>query len=171
MMESFLVDGRQDLRDPSALRYGQSITDACMGWEMTLPVLAELARAVHAAARPARKDSIAAQPPGDRLAPADEFAVRYYRWALGRHPPRGPRKPSAAAFHQVQPSDPRGRLPRVVRGRRPPSSRHGAGEAVPPAAVELTGDSFGAGEREIDEAIGPPLGSRGPKRPGIARRC
>src|SRR5213593_1531757 len=48
MMESFLVDGRQELRDPAALRYGQSITDACMGWEMTIPVLAELARAVRA---------------------------------------------------------------------------------------------------------------------------
>src|SRR5712692_6540822 len=46
MMESFLVDGRQELADPAALRYGQSITDACMGWEMTTPVLAELARAV-----------------------------------------------------------------------------------------------------------------------------
>src|SRR3989441_12881639 len=46
MMESFLVDGRQELADPAALRYGQSITDACMGWEMTIPVLAELARAV-----------------------------------------------------------------------------------------------------------------------------
>src|SRR5881409_2106845 len=48
MMESFLVDGRQELRDPAALRYGQSITDACMGWEMTVPVLAELARAARA---------------------------------------------------------------------------------------------------------------------------
>src|SRR6059036_1635861 len=46
MMESFLVDGRQELADPAALRYGQSITDACMGWEMTVPVLTELARAV-----------------------------------------------------------------------------------------------------------------------------
>src|SRR5213594_1411322 len=46
MMESFLVDGRQELRDPAALRYGQSVTDACMGWEMTIPVLAELAQAV-----------------------------------------------------------------------------------------------------------------------------
>src|SRR5216683_4215196 len=46
MMESFLVDGRQELANPAALRYGQSITDACMGWEMTVPVLAELARAV-----------------------------------------------------------------------------------------------------------------------------
>src|SRR5881409_553405 len=48
MMESFLVDGRQELRDPAALRYGQSVTDACMGWEMTVPVLAELARAARA---------------------------------------------------------------------------------------------------------------------------
>jgi 3-deoxy-7-phosphoheptulonate synthase len=46
MMESFLVDGRQDLVDPGSLRYGQSITDACMGWEMTVPVLHELAEAV-----------------------------------------------------------------------------------------------------------------------------
>lgn len=46
MMESFLVDGRQDLRDPAALTYGQSITDACMGWEATVPVLEELAGAV-----------------------------------------------------------------------------------------------------------------------------
>ena len=44
MMESFLVEGRQDLR--ADLRYGQSITDACMGWEMTTPVLEELAEAV-----------------------------------------------------------------------------------------------------------------------------
>jgi len=46
MMESFLVDGRQDLVDRSRLVYGQSITDACMGWEMTVPVLEELAAAV-----------------------------------------------------------------------------------------------------------------------------
>ena len=46
MMESFLVDGRQDLGDPARLVYGQSITDACMGWDMTLPVLHELAAAV-----------------------------------------------------------------------------------------------------------------------------
>jgi len=48
MMESFLVDGRQELRDPAALVYGQSITDACMGWDMTVPVLEELAAAVRA---------------------------------------------------------------------------------------------------------------------------
>jgi 3-deoxy-7-phosphoheptulonate synthase len=46
MMESFLVDGRQDLVDPRRLTYGQSITDGCMGWEMTVPVLHELAEAV-----------------------------------------------------------------------------------------------------------------------------
>jgi 3-deoxy-7-phosphoheptulonate synthase len=46
MMESFLVDGRQDLGDAARLVYGQSVTDACMGWEMTVPVLSELAAAV-----------------------------------------------------------------------------------------------------------------------------
>jgi 3-deoxy-7-phosphoheptulonate synthase len=46
MMESFLADGRQDLVAGAPLRYGQSITDACMGWEMTVPVLRELAQAV-----------------------------------------------------------------------------------------------------------------------------
>ena len=46
MLESFLVDGRQDLVDAGSLRYGLSITDACMGWDMTVPVLAELADAV-----------------------------------------------------------------------------------------------------------------------------
>jgi 3-deoxy-7-phosphoheptulonate synthase len=48
MMESFLVDGRQDLTEKSRLVYGQSITDACMGWEMTEPVLHELAESVRA---------------------------------------------------------------------------------------------------------------------------
>jgi 3-deoxy-7-phosphoheptulonate synthase len=35
MMESFLVEGRQDLGDGSDLVYGQSITDPCMDWETT----------------------------------------------------------------------------------------------------------------------------------------
>jgi 3-deoxy-7-phosphoheptulonate synthase len=46
MLESFLVDGRQDFTDRAALTPGQSITDACMGWDMTVPVLRELAAAV-----------------------------------------------------------------------------------------------------------------------------
>jgi 3-deoxy-7-phosphoheptulonate synthase len=48
-MESFLEDGRQDLVAGAAgdgLVFGQSVTDACMGWEMTVPVLRELAGAV-----------------------------------------------------------------------------------------------------------------------------
>ena len=48
MMESFLVDGRQDLVTRDRLVYGQSITDACMGWDTTVPVLRELAQAVRA---------------------------------------------------------------------------------------------------------------------------
>jgi 3-deoxy-7-phosphoheptulonate synthase len=48
MLESFLVDGRQDVsgRGPGDLRYGQSITDACMSWERTEPLFSELAQAV-----------------------------------------------------------------------------------------------------------------------------
>jgi 3-deoxy-7-phosphoheptulonate synthase len=46
LLESFLVDGRQDLVDRNNLVYGQSVTDACMGWEMTVPVLHELAASV-----------------------------------------------------------------------------------------------------------------------------
>jgi 3-deoxy-7-phosphoheptulonate synthase len=47
MFESFLVDGRQDLNgDKKKLVYGQSVTDACMGWDMTLPALESLAAAV-----------------------------------------------------------------------------------------------------------------------------
>ena len=48
MMESFLEDGRQDVISgrESELVYGQSITDACMSWERTEPLFAELASAV-----------------------------------------------------------------------------------------------------------------------------
>jgi 3-deoxy-7-phosphoheptulonate synthase len=49
MLESFLIDGRQHHSQDhgsDSLVYGQSITDACMGWEMTEPLFAELAEAV-----------------------------------------------------------------------------------------------------------------------------
>jgi 3-deoxy-7-phosphoheptulonate synthase len=46
MLESFLVDGRQDLEDGRPPVFGQSITDACLGWERTLPLFGELAEAV-----------------------------------------------------------------------------------------------------------------------------
>jgi 3-deoxy-7-phosphoheptulonate synthase len=44
MIESNLVEGRQDLPASGAasLKYGQSITDACISWEMTVPVLDRL---------------------------------------------------------------------------------------------------------------------------------
>jgi 3-deoxy-7-phosphoheptulonate synthase len=46
MLESFLVDGRQEPDKGGELVFGQSITDACMGWERTEPLFAELAAAV-----------------------------------------------------------------------------------------------------------------------------
>ena len=45
MIESFLVAGRQELSDPARLVYGQSITDACIGWDETVTVLQGLASA------------------------------------------------------------------------------------------------------------------------------
>jgi 3-deoxy-7-phosphoheptulonate synthase len=54
MMESFLVDGRQNLTDRSRLVYGQSITDACLGWDATVPVLHELAEGVRVRRRASR---------------------------------------------------------------------------------------------------------------------
>ncbi len=46
MLESHLIAGRQDIVDgPNALRYGQSVTDACIGWEVTVEVLEQLASA------------------------------------------------------------------------------------------------------------------------------
>ncbi|MCS6971234.1 MAG: 3-deoxy-7-phosphoheptulonate synthase [Planctomycetes bacterium] len=47
MIESHLCEGRQDLTPAgrTALRYGQSITDACLGWNETVPLLETLARA------------------------------------------------------------------------------------------------------------------------------
>jgi 3-deoxy-7-phosphoheptulonate synthase len=52
MLESNLVGGHQPLETGLPLAYGQSITDACLSWDETLPVLADLARA--AAARRAK---------------------------------------------------------------------------------------------------------------------
>ena len=48
MLESFIVEGRQELVDPRSLVFGQSITDACIGWDETVPVLRDLADAVRA---------------------------------------------------------------------------------------------------------------------------
>jgi 3-deoxy-7-phosphoheptulonate synthase len=45
MVESHLKAGRQDLV-PGKLVYGQSITDACIGWEDSVPLLKNLAEAV-----------------------------------------------------------------------------------------------------------------------------
>jgi 3-deoxy-7-phosphoheptulonate synthase len=46
MLESFLVGGRQDNGGNADLTYGQSITDACMSWDATVPVIEALADAV-----------------------------------------------------------------------------------------------------------------------------
>jgi len=47
MLESHLVEGRQEIvSGRKGLRHGQSVTDACMGWETTVEVLERFAEAV-----------------------------------------------------------------------------------------------------------------------------
>jgi 3-deoxy-7-phosphoheptulonate synthase len=45
MIESHLVEGRQDYVPGQAAIYGQSITDACISLEQTEPLLEQLATA------------------------------------------------------------------------------------------------------------------------------
>ena len=51
MLESNLFEGNQKLGDPKQLRYGVSITDACLGWEATAVGLREAAQRLRAATR------------------------------------------------------------------------------------------------------------------------
>jgi len=46
MVESHLVEGNQKVIEGQALTYGQSITDACIGWQDTELLVAQLAEAV-----------------------------------------------------------------------------------------------------------------------------
>jgi 3-deoxy-7-phosphoheptulonate synthase len=43
MIESHLLEGRQDVTASKPLTYGQSITDACLGWDNTTDLIRELA--------------------------------------------------------------------------------------------------------------------------------
>jgi 3-deoxy-7-phosphoheptulonate synthase len=52
LLESHLVEGRQDIvGGREGLRYGQSVTDGCIGWDATASVLETLARTVRSAVR------------------------------------------------------------------------------------------------------------------------
>lgn len=57
MLESNLVEGRQDIpaAGPSALRYGQSVTDACISWEDTVITLDRLRQGVQGRRKAVRK--------------------------------------------------------------------------------------------------------------------
>jgi 3-deoxy-7-phosphoheptulonate synthase len=46
MIESFLIAGRQDVVKTRPLTYGQSITDGCLSFDQTKPLLEELASAI-----------------------------------------------------------------------------------------------------------------------------
>jgi len=46
MIESHLVAGRQDIIEGQELTYGQSVTDACLGWDDSEELIGKLAQAV-----------------------------------------------------------------------------------------------------------------------------
>jgi len=52
MIESHLVEGRQELEPGKPLRFGQSITDACLGWDDSVQVLDTLAQGVKQRRKP-----------------------------------------------------------------------------------------------------------------------
>ena len=58
MIESHLVDGRQDLIEGDRLTYGQSITDACLGWDTSVSVLQRLAAAVRRRRKTRRESAV-----------------------------------------------------------------------------------------------------------------
>jgi 3-deoxy-7-phosphoheptulonate synthase len=47
MIESHLLEGKQSIAAGKPLTYGQSITDSCLGWKETVPLLEMLAAATH----------------------------------------------------------------------------------------------------------------------------
>ncbi len=57
MIESHLVGGRQDLVPGRELTYGQSITDACIDWDNSEPLLEQLAEAVRERRKTSAKDA------------------------------------------------------------------------------------------------------------------
>jgi 3-deoxy-7-phosphoheptulonate synthase len=46
MIESFLVPGRQEISERASMTFGQSVTDGCLGWDTTVPLLEKLAESV-----------------------------------------------------------------------------------------------------------------------------
>jgi 3-deoxy-7-phosphoheptulonate synthase len=61
MIESNLIEGRQEIAKGHELVYGQSVTDGCIGWDDSLRCLEQLARAVATRNAPAAIGGAASQ--------------------------------------------------------------------------------------------------------------
>ena len=57
MIESHLLEGRQEVSDGTPLTYGQSITDPCISWEDTTSVLEQLAEAAKTRRTPLERET------------------------------------------------------------------------------------------------------------------
>ena len=123
MMESFLVEGRQDVGRGDALVYGRSITDGCLGWDATVPALRGLADAVRRA--PAARALTSPHPRA--AAPSDEIVGQEPRSSLARSPSTTPRTRTRPGLRAHAPHR-RWRAGRRPRSRsRPARGRSGGG--------------------------------------------
>jgi 3-deoxy-7-phosphoheptulonate synthase len=73
MLESNLTGGRQDLQASRPLTYGQSITDACLGWDETSPLFHLLAEAVDRR----RKQFTGVDPQASRKSAPEHFPKKW----------------------------------------------------------------------------------------------
>lgn len=74
MIESNLVEGRQDIPSsgPAGLKYGQSVTDACLSWDMTVPALERLREGVRA-----RRELVSRKSKGSELLANDMKELKF----------------------------------------------------------------------------------------------
>src|SRR3546814_12855333 len=90
MVESHLTGGRQDLVPGRALMYGQSITDACLGWDDSVRLLERLALAIQSRRRTygTARRHVAVSETACRYAMAAVTAIE--RWVTILRPAVGP---------------------------------------------------------------------------------
>ncbi|KAI0699130.1 3-deoxy-7-phosphoheptulonate synthase [Cytidiella melzeri] len=80
MLESNILEGRQDIpaAGPAGLKYGVSVTDACISWEQTVPVLDRLREGVRG-----RREAVRRKSKGE--ASQNGFAVNGVNGVNGKH--------------------------------------------------------------------------------------
>ena len=156
MLESFLVEGRQDLGDGTDLVYGQSITDPCIDWETTVSVLEQFAAAVAGAARRMRIAVLGVGLIGGSIGLAAGAARGRGGWIRSR-----PGRPSPGRSRSARSTAARARRARPARAprwssapRRWPASAELAAAALEACGPDAVVTDVGSTKRDIVAALG-----------------